>query len=185
MDSTTIIREHLTFRVLLKAMSRPGRVYPLPDGPPGLPAAACLLSCLLDNETSLAVIGDSELDTFLPRHLGCRPAVPEEADFVLVGRETGKDCLGLALRCGSLEYPDRGATVIYLVEQLVEGGNTLSLAGPGIDGDISLDIGGLAAAELRHLQRLNNSYPLGVDAIFLDRQWRIACVPRSSRIGVN
>ena len=185
MDSITIIRDHLTFRVLLNAMSRPGRVYPLPDGPPGLPAAASLLSCLLDNETSLAVIGDSELDSFLPRHLGCRPAAPEEADFVLVGREAEKGCQGLSLRCGSLEYPDRGATVVYLVEELAEGGDTLSLAGPGIDGGISLDIGGLAAAELRHLQRLNNSYPLGVDAIFLDRQGCVACVPRSARMRVN
>ncbi len=77
MDSITIIRDHLIFRILLKAMSRPGRVYPLPDCPPGLPAAACLLNCLLDNETSLAVIGDSELDTFLPRHFGCLSALPK------------------------------------------------------------------------------------------------------------
>lgn len=185
MDSITIIRDHLIFRILLKAMSRPGRVYPLPDCPPGLPAAACLLNCLLDNETCLAVIGDSELDTFLPRHFGCLSVAPEEADFVLVGRGAESVCQDLALRCGSLEFPDRGATVVYLVDQLTEGSGTLSLTGPGIDGGISLGIGGLAADDLRYLQRLNSTYPLGVDAIFLDRQGYVACIPRSSRMRVN
>lgn len=185
MDSISIIRDHLTFRVLLKAMSRPGRIYPLPDFPAGMPAAAGLLGCLLDNETSLAVIGDSELESFLPGHLGCLSSEPEEADFVLVGRGAERGRRDLALRCGSLEYPDRGATIVYLVDELAEGGDTLSLAGPGIDGGISLNIGGLDNDDLRYLQQLNSSYPLGVDAIFLDRQGRIACVPRSSTIGVN
>lgn len=185
MDSLSIIRDHLTFRVLLKAMSRPGRVYPLPDFPAGLPAAAGLLGCLLDNETSLAVIGDNELESFLPGHLGCLSTAPEEADFILVGRGAEGGCRDLNLRCGSMDYPDRGATVVYLVDELAEGGSSLSLAGPGIDGGISLAIGGFDCDALRHLQRLNSNYPLGVDAIFLDRQGRVACVPRSSRIGVN
>ena len=182
MSSESIIRDHETFRVILQGMSHPGKVYPLPGAPKT--GIIDLLGCLMDNEVSFAVIGDKDMEAALARHTGSRPAVPEEADFVVV---TGGACgQGLeSCRRGSLEYPDTGATVVYLVEELCLRDEGIVLSGPGIDGTIALQIKGLAPSEFSFLQKMNGEFPLGVDALFLDRNGCIACIPRSTRIGVN
>lgn len=184
MDANRIIRDHLTFRVILQAMSHPGRVYPLPDFPGNLPVAVELLGCLMDNEASFAVLGDPGLAKALTLHTGSLPVPPEAADFILIASGTGSDNFA-GLRRGSLEYPDSGATILYLVEGLSENGGDIVLSGPGVDGTVSLRITGLPLSELQRLRELNNEFPLGVDAVFLDQSGRICCIPRSSQIGVN
>lgn len=183
MDSSRIIRDHLTFRVILQGMSHPGKVYPLPDFPGEEPAAVELLGCLLDNEASFAVIGDTDLARALARHTGSRPVSPESADYIIVCQGTSGDPAGC--KRGSLEYPDTGATILYLVDELSEGDGEIVLSGPGVDGLVSLHIAGLPVGELQRLREANSEFPLGVDAVFLDLRGRITCIPRSSHIGVN
>lgn len=184
METSTIIRDHLSFRVILQAMSHPGKVYPLPDFPGSAPVAVELLGCLMDNETSFAVLGDPDLESALALHIGSRAVSPEMADFILVA--LGSGCEKMAdLRRGSLEYPDSGATIVYLVAALSEENGNIALTGPGIDGTVSLSIDGISLKEVVRLKEMNNDFPLGVDAVFLDARGRICCIPRSSRIGVN
>jgi alpha-D-ribose 1-methylphosphonate 5-triphosphate synthase subunit PhnH len=184
METSTIIRDHLTFRVILQAMSHPGKMYPLPEFPGNAPVAVELLGCLMDNETSFAVLGDPDLETALVLHTGSRAVSPETADFILVARGiVGEKTADL--RRGSLEYPDSGATIVYLVAGLSEENGDITVSGPGVDGTVSLRIDGLSLNELMRLKEMNNEFPLGVDAVFLDARGRICCIPRSSRIGVN
>lgn len=183
MDSIGIIRDHLTFRVILQGMSHPGKVYSLPDFSGKEPVAVELLRCLMDNEASFAVIGDPDLKRSLARHTGSRPVSPADADFIIVSLDTRSDLAGC--KRGSLEYPDSGATILYLVRELSEGKGEIILSGPGVDGTVSLGITGLPSSELDWLREVNGEFPLGVDAVFLDQRGRIACIPRSSRIGVN
>lgn len=183
MDSIRIIRDHLTFRVILQGMSHPGRVYSLPDFSGKEPAAVELLRCLMDNEASFAVLGDPDLERALVRHTGSRLVSLADADFIIVNLDTGSDLAGC--KRGSLEYPDSGATIIYLVHELSEGNGEIILSGPGVDGTVSLGITGLPLSELDRLREVNSEFPLGVDAVFLDQRGRIACIPRSSQIGVN
>ncbi len=183
MDSIRIIRDHLTFRVILQGMSHPGKVYPLPDFNGDEPVAVELLRCLMDNEASFAVIGDTGLARALALHTGSRPVSPEYADFIIVCRGTSSNLAGC--KRGSLEYPDTGATILYLVHELREGNGEIILSGPGVDGTVSLQIAGLPLSELQRLREVNSEFPLGVDAVFLDQSGRIACIPRSSHIGVN
>ena len=91
----------------------------------------------------------------------------------------------MVARRGTLEYPDSGATVIYLVDKLGETGGEADMHGPGINGTIRPLISGLDQAELGLLRKTNAEFPLGLDALFLDTDGRIMCIPRSTRIGVN
>lgn len=184
MDSDRIIREHLTFRILLQAMSHPGRVYPLPDFQQARQTAVQLLSAIIDNEVSFAVIGDPQLARAVGQATGSRPVAPEDADYLIICNDSGGGKLTSCKR-GSLEYPDNGATILYLVEELAEGEGDIVLSGPGIPGTALLRIKGLPAGDIRSLQEINSEFPLGIDTVFLDETGRIACIPRSSRIGVN
>ncbi len=177
------IRDHLTFRVILQGMSHPGKVFPMPGLPEKGSAAVELLGCLMDNEVGFAVIGDTDLETALVRHTDSRPVFPEDADYIIVKNGTTRGRLTNFKR-GSLEYPDTGATILYLVEALSEATGVV-LSGPGVNGTVSLRITGLDPSELQLLREVNSEFPLGVDAIFLDQSGNIACIPRSSCIGVS
>lgn len=186
MDNQQTIRDHMIFRVILQAMSHPGKVYCLPEFQKEETAIIELLSCLLDNEVGVAVLGDQTLMRNLTRHTGCRIVDFKEADFVIIGNLTeGSDVSGL--KQGSLEYPDSGATILYLVDGLSEAEGGIEVSGPGVKDKNSLRISGVTAGELTSLQQLNSQFPLGVDAIFFvpRRNGRIACIPRSAQIGEN
>lgn len=184
MDSSRIIREHLAFRVLMQAMSHPGRVYPLPDFSQDWPAVVGFLGSFIDNEVGFAVIGDLELEKSIGRYTGSRRVSPEDADYLIISNGYGSENL-THLKRGSLEYPDTGATILYLVEEVREGDGDIVVSGPGVAGKASLLIKGLPIGEVHRLRQVNGEFPLGVDAVFLDKNQRIACIPRSSRIGVN
>jgi len=186
MEADQTIRDHQTFRVILSAMSHPGRVFRLPEFTSEETAVVELLQCLVDNEVGVAVVGEPTLAQSLARRTGCRLVPSREADFIIVGN--GANSAEVTdFKSGSLEYPDSGATVIYLVDGLSEGEGGIVLTGPGINDTIRLRISGLGAEELPRLRRINSHFPLGIDALFFvpRRNGRLACIPRSSQIGDN
>ena len=184
MDSYTITRDHRTFRAILRAMSRPGRVQRLPEFAGEETAVIELLRPLVDNATQVAVLGDTRLATELAQACQCHLAEVAVADFVVVAPGADTTPLDHCKR-GDLFYPDNGATVVYLVDGLAEDRDGFILSGPGIEGSVSLRISGLGDGELVRLSRLNSEFPLGVDAMFFVRRrsGRLACIPRSTRIG--
>ena len=184
MNTDTTIRDHSTFRIILQGMSHPGKVYALPDLSGKESSAVELLGCLMDNEVKFAVLGDTDLEAVLVRHTDSRPTSVEDADFVIACNGTTNGRL-VSFNRGSLEYPDKGATILYLVEELSENEGEITLSGPGINGKAVLRISGLPLSELHLLGQVNREFPLGIDAIFLDRSGSIVCIPRSSHIGVN
>jgi alpha-D-ribose 1-methylphosphonate 5-triphosphate synthase subunit PhnH len=86
------------------------------------------------------------------------------------------------LRTGSADYPDSSATLVYLVDSLAATGGDLTWKGPGIPGSVSPEVKGLARDEWHALQLANSSYPIGLDAFFLDRTGQVMALPRSTRI---
>ena len=198
-----------TFRVLLQAMSRPGRVYQLEQKTEArsLPPNASIgghitdkynpssvfcslfsvLQTLLDHEVAFSVVGYAQdsLEAEIIRLTGSYSAAIEDADFVIVLPSGDSGAALLRAKRGNLEYPDGGATVIYLVHSLANGNNRKSpavLKGPGIDGEISPFIGGLGRNEFSYLKEINSEYPIGVDCIFVDSTGQVMCIPRSTRI---
>lgn len=184
MENAAMVHDHRTFRAILQAMSHPGKVHQLPEFDGEETAVIELLRCLIDNGTPVAVLGDDRLGEDLAHGCGCRLSTASEADFIVVA--PGADTSPLdSCRRGDMLYPDKGATVVFLVDGLAEGDDGILLRGPGINGSIRLRISGLAEGELTRLARLNGEFPLGVDAMLLvrRRRGRLACIPRSTRIG--
>jgi alpha-D-ribose 1-methylphosphonate 5-triphosphate synthase subunit PhnH len=181
-------RQHATYRIILQAMSHPGKSYRLPA-----PTAAdikhapllAMLGCLLDSEVTFSIIGDdcSPLANELTLYTGSSRTGISEADFI-IARHGATDGLLPLIKRGSLEYPDKGATVVYRIDEIMDYGGTAALTGPGINGVIRPRFAGLAAEELPGFREINAEYPLGVDVMFLDSHGRIACIPRSTKIGV-
>lgn len=184
MDRDRTIREHETFRALLQAFARPGTVRAaFPGVADRDEALEFLAGCLLDAETSLGVLRDDDRETASRIRIltGCGSSSPEAADFVLAGAGATSGRL-FHLRTGVPDFPDRGATVLYLVDEIRPEGGAWRWRGPGIPGEVRPSLDGLDDAELAGLREVNQSYPLGLDAVFLDRAGRLAALPRSTRL---
>ena len=182
----------LTFRVLLDVMARPGTVRQLPvparDAPVNPWLAAALIT-LLDHEVSLAVEpfeGADELELFVRQRTAAGRATADRADFVVVSSERLHPSLPLALRQGSLAYPNDSATLVILVPPLDEAGSdgaVLALAGPGVPAGFTFRVGGLPPA-LFEAREEAAEYPCGIDLILVDPAGRVAALPRSTAITI-
>ncbi len=175
------IKTQRIFRTLLQAMSRPGRVYVMDA--PGEEVLLPVLQTLIDNEVTFAVVGDNHesLKNEIVNATGSRAVAIEDADYVVVPSGDSEGAILRAKR-GSLDYPHAGATIVYLVDNLNDGKSgkpACLLKGPGIEHEISPCINGLNKNDLIHLREINSEYPLGVDALFLDKTGLILCIPRS------
>jgi alpha-D-ribose 1-methylphosphonate 5-triphosphate synthase subunit PhnH len=170
------------FRPLLQAMSRPGTIQRLPAAARARPLLA-VLGAISDREVSFHVTGadDPALRRELAWATGARPASLEQADFVVcpAGESGGRL---LRARRGTLEYPDAGATIVYAIRRCAPEGGRAVLRGPGIRDTVRPGLEGLGAQELAQLREANREFPLGVDAIFLDPEGQLICIPRSTRI---
>lgn len=189
--SSEIIRDQRNFRVLLQAMSRPGRLFRLEALEPLGPHAAILAvaGCLLDHEVGFSTVGrdsNGSLAEAVAAATGARRAGLPEADIVFVTGTDGQGAAGAARR-GSIDYPDAGATLIYSLDAPAArdpGHFRIRLSGPGIaeaDG-IAPAMREIPAAELQALQTANADYPLGVDALFVRPNGELMALPRSTRI---
>jgi alpha-D-ribose 1-methylphosphonate 5-triphosphate synthase subunit PhnH len=171
-----------SFRAMMEAMARPGRIQPLPV-PAGLPrglhaAAAAAVLTLADAETPLWTDAGAEARDWIVFHTGA-PLVadPSEADFLLA---TGTPPPPSALRAGTDEAPQESATLILQVQALAAGSGW-RLTGPGIADHHALLAEGLppgfAAAWAEGAAR----FPRGCD-LFLTAGERIAALPRTTCI---
>jgi alpha-D-ribose 1-methylphosphonate 5-triphosphate synthase subunit PhnH len=176
------------FRAILLTMSRPGSVTVLgnwPRPPKGLhPAAAAVCLALVDMDTPLWIGpgGPLDIQTYLRFHCGCTVSRrPESAAFGLVLDGQELPDLG-RFQPGTLEYPDRSATLIIQVQAL-NVGRGIPLSGPGIKGETRLHVDGLNPDFWRSLQRNGRRFPLGFDVI-LATQTEIVSLPRTIQVGI-
>jgi alpha-D-ribose 1-methylphosphonate 5-triphosphate synthase subunit PhnH len=173
-----VLDAQATFRAVLEAMSRPGRVLqilPPPEIPPGLsPAAAAILLTLVDSATPLRLAAGPEAETWIRFHCGC-PLVRDGAAFVLDQAARLSD-----LEPGTDEEPERGATLILEVASLREAPGW-RLTGPGIRDAHALHVGGAPASFVADWAANRARFPRGVDVILCAGS-RIAALPRSVAI---
>ena len=163
-------RENATFDALLWALSRPGLPRDLSE-----PGEGSIITALLDREC-LVYSADPLLMPEIVR-TGAELSDIDKADHVFLGAMTTSDPL-VDTVIGSDYYPDDGATVI--IRASIGSGSGVRLTGPGIDGAVMLQLGGLPdgfwkvrAARLR--------YPVGFDLFFVDGA-RMVGVPRSTTV---
>lgn len=195
-DFDAVFDSQKAFRTLLRAMARPGEIERLPHTqlcpPQGLsPYPMLVLFSLLDHEVSFEVIDEKHIIANLAEvtnYIAVRTrssVIPfRNADFILVYGGTSKGRIVEAQR-GTLEYPDRGATVLYEVNaigEILSDGIELQLTGPGIKDRRCLCIDGLARDEVESILKTRQEFPLGVDIILSDSQGKVAALPRSTEI---
>jgi alpha-D-ribose 1-methylphosphonate 5-triphosphate synthase subunit PhnH len=173
-----VLDAQASFRAVLEAMSRPGRVELVvapPELPPGIsPAAAAVLLTLVDAATPLRLSAGAEAEAWVRFHCGC-PLVRDGAAFVLDAGATLA-----SLDPGTEEEPERGATLILEVARL-ETGSGWRLKGPGIEHAHRLRVEGAPPGFVADWAANRARFPRGVDVI-LCAGTRIAALPRSVAI---
>ena len=175
-----------TFRRVLEAMARPGRIVELEGAAAVAPlgeAALAIALTLLDHETPLYLDPTTRqptLEQHLRFHCGC-PLVdePHRAMFAILAEASALLPLE-RFDPGSDEYPDHGATVIVQVAGLTadEG---LTLAGPGIRDTAQLSIRGAPDNLPLALAANHARFPRGVDLLFCCGR-QLAALPRSIQV---
>ncbi len=191
MTDHSVAKSQKIFRLLLQAMSHPGRVYRDEDEGQignhdhgGSSALMDIIETLLDRETTFVIIGEGrDLSCEIVQRTGACPVGLKEADFIVIPDGTSGGKIGEGKR-GTAEYPDESATAVYSV-QSCEGENKAecwSLSGPGIEGSRFLVLDGFDQGDMRTLHEINGEFPLGIDVICVDSMGRIVCIPRSAVI---
>ena len=182
------------YRRILDAMARPGEVRelhaPYLSPPDGIcPAAALVGFALLNGDASFCAFDDDAVAGYLRENTDGVIAGVSDADFIFMRGETAEDASVVTLaREGTLSYPEGGATLVLSVDRLGEpdgAGLTLFLTGPGVALENRLFVKGLAREIIEEVRRKNAEFPLGVDLVLADKEGRIACIPRSSKIIVK
>jgi alpha-D-ribose 1-methylphosphonate 5-triphosphate synthase subunit PhnH len=167
-----------SFRAILEAMSRPGRVLrlaALPQPPAPLdPATAAVLLTLADADTPLWHDAGPAAEAWLRFHAGCPIlATPGAARFVLAcGEPPRLD----ALDAGTDEGPEGAATLILQLRDLREG-QGWRLRGPGIAQEHRLLADGVPGWFAAAWEAQRAGFPRGVDLILCAGD-RIAALPR-------
>ncbi len=189
----TCDRSQAVFQTIINALSMPGKILDLPFAPEAeefFDPLVLVLRPLLSRKTTYCltqVSQDIQLEKQIRMTTQSRRSVPCEADFFAAPQ--GKSCGEIvALKRGSLDCPEQGATLVYGVEFLERDSYALSgirFSGPGVDGFAEPLIRGLPFKELLYLKEINQEFPLGIDALFVDRKGRLMGLPRSTRIEVR
>ncbi|HYB69701.1 MAG TPA: phosphonate C-P lyase system protein PhnH [Candidatus Bathyarchaeia archaeon] len=181
LDSQTI------FRGVLEAVAHPGRVVEVaaPSAAPAgiAPASAAVCLTLLDFETPTWLDAGAATDEtigWLRFHCGC-PLVPDSgrARFALITEPDLMPALD-DFDAGADEYPDRSATLIVQTRGLAAGAGR-RLTGPGIAGEVRLDVIGLPERFWSQLAANHARFPRGVDVI-LTAGRALAALPRTTRV---
>lgn len=176
-----------SFRALLDAMSRPGRVMTIEAGiqPPSplSPAAGAVLLTLVDADTSLWLDPSAKgaAADWLRFHAGC-PIVedPGAAAFAWAPGETAPSLSGL--HPGTEEEPEGAATLVIQVEALEESSaDGWSLTGPGIKDVHRLRVRGAPAGFAAAWRANRARFPRGVDVVLCAGD-AIAALPRTVAI---
>lgn len=172
------------FRRLMEAFAYPGRIEEIAAANEPVDALTAVLATLLDGEVSLADPEGLVAGEYWPR-LEAKAAAPEKADFILA---QGARAVSIEPRLGSLESPERSATLILRVAALGQGA-AYGLSGPGVNGEddsraSELRVTGLDPAWLAAREGWVSAFPLGVDFILVD-DGRAAALPRTTRIAMK
>lgn len=175
-----------TFRSLLDALSRPGRLSRL-HPPSGIPAALLPALALVDVDVTACVLTTSEsadLGAVLATATGARLVPMEQADVVVALRPPTPDEIR-SLRRGRADAPELGARLSVACTKVTGGDVQLILRGPGVPDLRTLDVGGLEPAVFDALVGVNRQFPTGIDTFLVADDGTVAGIPRSTNLEVR
>ncbi|MCL2428542.1 MAG: phosphonate C-P lyase system protein PhnH [Alphaproteobacteria bacterium] len=168
-----------TFRAVLDAMARPGRICEAgtdlaPPAPLGRAAAAALLA-LVDHDTPLFIAADyARAREWIAFHSGA-PIVADLGDCAFAIARAMPD-LSL-IPVGSYAAPEQSATLILDIASLCRG-TRYRLSGPGLRSPTMFAADGLPERFIELWSDNRRQFPCGVDLI-LCADGALAALPRS------
>ena len=174
------------FRAVLEAIAHPGRILtvrgPATPPPPLDTATTAVALTLLDFETPVwldARAASEETVAYLRFHCGAPLApAPAAARFAIVAAPERVPDL-TAFDVGSDARPDRSATLLVQVRALTAGRGR-RLTGPGINGEVRLEVEGLLDGFWQQWRAQGATFPRGVDVLLCAGD-RLAALPRTTR----
>lgn len=180
-----VFASQTAFRAILSALSEPGTIHALDAGieaPEGLqPASAVILLTLADYETPVwldEAARESAAGAWLRFHAAA-PLVtaPAEAGFAVIsGAESTPKLADFSV--GDDLFPDRSTTILVECAAL-DGGEPVTLSGPGIPDARTIAPKGLRPGFWTEVAANNAIYPLGIDMLLVAGD-RIMGLPRST-----
>lgn len=183
------------FRALLQCTARPGTVGQLDDvaldvSAPLSHATSLLVLALFSGDTTFYLSpADDRVASFVRRETQASLVSADDADFLLYTDSAKLESMEQA-RCGTLLYPDLGATLVVQVEAIslapLSGGYRLTLAGPGIETESVVYVLGVSERLFSFLEECNSEFPLGADVFLtcdsLSAGPCVLALPRTVRI---
>jgi alpha-D-ribose 1-methylphosphonate 5-triphosphate synthase subunit PhnH len=167
------------FRSILEAMARPGKVNPLEYKKHESNSIKAVLATILDGEVTFSD-HDQLLDEDDWLLLQAIKSATNKADYILCDGDKLPD---FDPKLGTLESPENSATIIILVDSLLDGDVKMVLTGPGIQTRIECNLTGLDKQWLLKRAEWVCNFPLGVDLILVCRSGVMA-IPRSATVEV-
>lgn len=168
------------FRLVLEAMSNPGRKVSISEKAEKMygdnKAFLALAITLLDNEVSFSTCYNKDLAENISLLTLSKEDTSENADFIFVENEELLEEVFSKAKCGTLEDPQKSATIIIKTDESSK--TTLSLYGAGIDGTQNFEMPLLVQKAIDIRKQQNYEYPQGVDMIFVTNKAEIFCIPR-------
>lgn len=173
------------FRLLLEALSNPGRIVELGPLARKLGGAYAMpltvAAVLLDNEVSFAVCGSPALAEKITELTLAKTAAVRKADYIFVTENADWQEAVQAAKCGTLRDPHKSATVILCTADL-QAGKLQRISGPGIKAVQEIIMCPELQAALDKRDEQEYEYPLGLDFFVLDQRGCLMGIPRKTRI---
>jgi alpha-D-ribose 1-methylphosphonate 5-triphosphate synthase subunit PhnH len=194
-----------TFRVLLAAMSHPGRVFSLPpaaiagvqppstsDGHTMSIASAVSLLTLLDAESSVHFAGPqdaSALAGYFRFHCGVRTVSLDQCQFAYARGSDADAELCEGMQQGSDTAPQDGATLVLDIDGLATRAQkgevqVLRARGPGVQCQSVLSVRGSLPALWRWRAPQADAFPRGIDLLLCCGD-QVAAIPRSTLLALE
>lgn len=194
-----------TYRILLDCLARPGQIGQIPNpgelmgtmpvldtqAPPPNPFVLASCMTLLDQETSLTQLwqgatlpAQHPLIEWTRIRTNHTMTTLEHSMFSIIWDEKSYAALS-QLSCGSLTFPEHGATAFVAVHAISSAAATWHLTGPGIRDVQTLSVQPDAVSLGQHMRQVRAHYPLGVDVFLIDQQGQCVGIPRSTTITVH
>ena len=180
-----VLASQATFRAMMDAFARPGTVQRLPRGAaapsPMSAGAAAVALAMLDYETPVwldaALAQGAQVADWIRLHSGARvTSEPAEAAFAFIADPAHAPAFEV-FSPGTLEYPDRSATLVLQVEDFGSGDGLL-LSGPGIADVRNFSAQPLPGDFQARIAANRALFPRGVDVVLVSPE-AVAALPRS------
>lgn len=182
------------FRQVLEVFARPGtvgQVDAFPKSGKTAPVPGCFETAVrlfVDQAVTFCSAGPASQDVarWLTVQTHAKQAHAQGADFVLApvaSDAVHAEAIAQA-KPGTLEEPERGATVVLLVDSIstapAKDLTCFELSGPGIEKTAELYV---SQAEWAHARAERaDEYPCGIEILLVDGEGNVAALPRTTRI---